>query len=169
MKRIALSLMMTLVFALAANAQGLHFGFISYDQALTSMPDYALVQTRLATLRAQYEAETRRVEDEFNAKYEQFLDGQRDFPPTILQKRQSELQELMEKNIAFKEESRRLLAQAEEQAMEPLRQRLASALQSVGTSRGLAFIINTDQNACPFINPEMGIDVTQDVLEAVNH
>ena len=169
MKRIALSLMMTLVFALAANAQGLHFGFISYDQALTSMPDYALVQTRLATLRAQYEAETRRVEDEFNAKYEQFLDGQRDFPPTILQKRQSELQELMEKNIAFKEESRRLLAQAEEQAMEPLRQRLDSALQSVGTSRGLAFIINTDQNACPFINPEMGIDVTQDVLEAVNH
>ncbi|MBP3767995.1 MAG: OmpH family outer membrane protein [Prevotella sp.] len=169
MKRFFLPLMLTLVFALGANAQGLHFGFISYDQALTSMPDYALVQTRLATLRAQYEAETRRVEDEFNAKYEQFLDGQRDFPPTILQKRQSELQELMEKNIAFKEESRRLLAEAEQEAMAPLHQKLSNALQSVGFLRGVAFIINTDQNACPFINPEMGIDVTQDVLEAVRH
>ena len=70
----------------------------------------------------------------------------------------------MEKNIAFREESRRLLAEAEQEAMAPLHQKLSNALQSVGFLRGVAFIINTDQNACPFINPEMGIDVTEDVL-----
>ena len=165
MKRIALSLMMTLVFALAANAQGLRFGYFSYDAALKAMPDYALVQKHMADLKAQYEAEAKRVEDDFNTKYEQFLEGQRDFPQTILEKRQSELEELMQKNIAFKEESRRLLAAAEQEAMAPLHQKLSNALQSVGFLRGVAFIINTDQNACPFINPEMGIDVTEDVLK----
>ena len=37
----------------------------------------------------------------------------RDFAPSILQKRQAELQEMMEKNVAFKNESKRLLAQAD--------------------------------------------------------
>ena len=164
MKRLTLFVMMTLVFALCANAQGLCFGYLSYDAVLKSMPDYAKVQESLSRLRAQYEGEARRAETEFIAKYEEFLDGQRDFPQTILQKRQSELQDLLERNIAFREESRRRLAEAEQEAMAPLHQKLSNALQSVGFLRGVAFIINTDQNACPFINPEMGIDVTEDVL-----
>ena len=145
------------------------FGYLSYDQVLKSMPEYVIVQKKLADLTAQYEAETKRVEDEFNTKYEQFLEGQRDFPPTILQKRQSELEELMEKNIAFKEESRQLLATAEKEAMAPLHEKLAAAIQQVGTSRGLAFILNTDQNAVPFINPSMGIDVTEAVLQLIEN
>ncbi len=145
------------------------FGYLSYDQALKSMPEYLIVQKKLADLTAQYEAETKRVEDEFNTKYEQFLEGQRDFPPTILQKRQSELEELMEKNIAFKEESRQLLATAEKESMAPLHEKLAAAIQQVGTSRGLAFILNTDQNAVPFINPSIGIDVTEAVLQLIEN
>ena len=145
------------------------FGYLSYDQTLKSMPEYVIVQKKLADLTAQYEAETKRVEDEFNTKYEQFLEGQRDFPPTILQKRQSELEELMEKNIAFKEECRQLLATAEKESMAPLHEKLAAAIQQVGTSRGLAFILNTDQNAVPFINPSMGIDVTEAVLQLIEN
>ena len=145
------------------------FGYLSYDQVLKSMPEYVITQKKMADLTAQYEAETKRVEDEFNTKYEQFLEGQRDFPPTILQKRQSELEELMEKNIAFKEESRQLLATAEKEAMAPLHEKLAAANQQVGTSRGLAFILNTDQNAVPFINPSMGIDVTEAVLQLIEN
>lgn len=145
------------------------FGYLSYDQVLKSMPEYVITQKKMADLTAQYEAETKRVEDEFNTKYEQFLEGQRDFPPTILQKRQSELEELMEKNIAFKEESRQLLATAEKESMAPLHEKLAAAIQQVGTSRGLAFILNTDQNAVPFINPSMGIDVTEAVLQLIEN
>jgi outer membrane protein len=121
----------------------------------------------MQALQEQYAAEQKRVEDEFNKKYEEFLDGQRDFPQTILQKRQMELQELMEKNIAFKKESQRLLAEAREKAMQPLKTRLADALARVGSSRGLAFIINTDQNALPWMNITMGEDVTEAVLEAL--
>ena len=90
------------------------FGYLSYETALKSMPEYAITEQKIADLRSQYEAETRRVEDDFNRKYEEFLDGQREFPKTILQKRQSELQELLEKNIAFKHKSREELAKAEQ-------------------------------------------------------
>lgn len=159
------------VFSLSASAQNsapvLKFGFLSYDAALQSMPDYAVVETDMAKLREQYADEQKRVEGEFNKKYEEFLDGQRDFPQTILQKRQSELQELLEKNIAFKKESLRLLEQAQEEAMAPLKARLATVLAKVGTERGLAFILNTDQNATPWISPTMGEDVTEAVKAAL--
>lgn len=156
------------VISLSASAQTtepvLKFGFLSYNAVLQSMSDYATVEEGMKELEQQYAAEQKRVEDEFNKKYEEFLDGQRDFPQTILQKRQSELQELLDKNIAFKKESQRLLAEAREKAMQPLKSRLAGALASVGSSQGYAFILNTDQNAAPWINITMGEDVTEAVV-----
>lgn len=164
-------LLLITVISLSASAQTfepvLKFGFLSYEAVLTSMPEYATVEQGMKDLEAQYAAEQKRVEDEFNKKYEEFLDGQRDFPQTILQKRQSELQELLDKNIAFKKEGQRLLAEAREKALLPLKNRLASALASVGSSKGLAFIVNTDQNALPWLNITMGEDVTDAVNAAL--
>ena len=145
----------------------LKFGFLSYEAALQSMPDYTLVQKNLADLKAQYQTEAKRVEDEFNRKYEEFLEGQREFPKTILQKRQSELQELMQKNIAFKQQGLDELARAEQEAMAPLRIKLIEALGKIGRERGYAFIVDTDQKALPFINPAMGEDINQTVQDAL--
>lgn len=169
MKRFLLQLLT--VVSLSASAQTsepvLKFGFLSYTAALQSMSDYAIVESQMKELEAQYAAEQKRVEDEFNKKYEEFLDGQRDFPQTILQKRQTELQELLDKNIAFKKEGQRLIAEAREKAMQPLKAHLADALARVGSSRGLAFILNTDVNAVPWMNITMGEDVTQAVIQSL--
>jgi len=146
---------------------GFRFGYLSYQTALVSMHDYEAAQKKMADLRAQYQAETKRVEDEFNRKYEEFLDGQRDFPKTILQKRQTELQELMAKNIAFKENSKQELAHIEQDTMAPLKIRLIELLGKIGRERGYAFIIDTDTNTLPFINPEMGDDINELVRNAL--
>lgn len=144
------------------------FGYLSYKAAIESMAEYAVVQQQMESLRAQYQAETLRVEDEFNRKYEEFLDGQRDFPRTILQKRQSELQELMEKNIAFKEQSHKELEDAERQAMAPLRIRLIELLGTIGRERGYAFIYDTDTKALPFLNTDFGEDISEIVTTLLN-
>ena len=130
MKRLAILISIIFV-CLGIKAQaddGLRFGYLSYETALQSMPDYAVVQKKLADLRQQFQNETLRVEDEFNRKYEDFLEGQREFPQSILQKRQIELQELMDKNIAFKENSRKELEKAEQELMAPLKIRLIEVL-----------------------------------------
>ena len=151
----------------AAHAQQFRFGYLSYEQAFRMMPEYSSVQQGLDVLRGKYEDEIKRVENEFNKKYEEFLDGQRDFAPSILRKRQSELQEMMARNIAFKEESQRLLQQAEEDAMRPLYTKLDHVLSQVGRERGYAFILNTDRHAVPFVHPEMGEDVTDAVMSVL--
>ena len=167
MKRLFFVLLAMVLLPRMAVAQQKMFGYFSYDEAIKEMPEYVLVQENLNDLKSKYDQEMKRVEDEFNRKYEDFLDGKNDFAPTILQKRQTELQELLKKNVAFKAEAQRLLQQAEVDALAPLKKKLQDVLNNIGTERGYAFILNTDGDACPFINPEMGEDVTQMVKEAL--
>lgn len=153
--------------ASSAGVQPFRFGYFSYQKTFETMPDHTIAQRNMEDLKAKYDKEMQRVEEEFNQKYELFLDGQRDFAPSIRHKRQAELQELMEKNLAFKAEAQRLLKEAQDNAYKPLREKIASALQKVGREKGLAFILNTDNDAAPFIDPAIGFDVQADVDAAV--
>lgn len=155
------------VLSLTANAQT-RFGYFSFDNVLKSMPDYVMAQRSIDDLKQKYDAEMKRAEDEFNSKYEEFLDVQKDLVPAILRKRQAELQEMMQKNINFKNESQRLLKQAEADAFAPVKNKLYNAITKVGQAQGYAFILNTDGDACPYVNPEMGEDATELIKEALN-
>ena len=148
-----------------SGATTMKFGFLSYDSVRQSMKEYAEMQQQVATMRSAYEAEMKRVEDDFNKKYEEFLDGQKNFPTTILQKRQSELQEMLDKNIAFKNESQRILNETEAQLLESINLMVKICVQQVGQKHGYAFILNTDADALPWLNPEMGEDITATVIE----
>ena len=153
-------LLFVLALPLLASAQ-IRFGYFSYDTVLKSMPDYLMAQRNIDDLRQKYDNEMKRSEQEFNAKYEEFLDAQRDLVPSILRKRQTEIQEMMEKNVAFKQEAQRLLKQAEADAFTPVKRKLNEAVAKVGAQLGYAFILNTDGDACPYVNPEMGEDATE--------
>lgn len=166
MKKLFLLIVLS-VLSLTANAQT-RFGYFSFDNVLKSMPDYVMAQRSIDDLRLKYDAEMKRAEDEFNSKYEEFLDVQKDLVPAILRKRQAELQEMMQKNINFKNESQRLLKQAEADAFAPVKNKLYNALTKVGQAQGYAFILNTDGDACPYVNPEMGEDATELIKEALN-
>ena len=151
----------------ATSSSSIKFGYISYQAAVKSMADYAMVQQQLADLKAKYQAEAKRVEDEFNRKYEEFLEGQRDFPKSILQKRQTELQELMQKNIDFKKSSLEQLAKDEANAYAPLYAKLNEILANICAEKGYAFIIDTDAKAVPAVNPLMCEDINQAVQDAL--
>ena len=162
-KRLFTTLIVALALPLTALAQGL-FGYLSYSETMQALPDYAIIQREIDNLQWQYSQEMKRVEDEFNKKYEEFIEQQSELATPIRMKRQAELQEMMEKNIAFKEESRQQLAKAEAEAMAPLKVRLSEAIAKIAAERGLALVVNTDSNACPFINPEMGEDINELVI-----
>jgi outer membrane protein len=158
MKKLVLSLLL-ITFPLLAGAQ-VKFGYLSYGEAFRAMPEYAVAERNLAQLHNQFEAEMKRAEEEFNKKYEEFLEGQREYAVPIRQKRQAELQELMEKNLTFKQEAQRLLEAARRDAYLPLKEKLNATVRKLGEERGYAFILNTDNDACPYINPSLGDDVT---------
>lgn len=156
--------------AMTINQEGqqpaIRFGYLSCDSVLHAMPEYNVAMKNLNELKAKYDSEMKRVEDEFNSKYELFLEGQSDFAPSIRQKRQAELQELMEKNIAFKKEATRLLEQAKLEALSQLKKTIQANITRIGLQRGLAFVVNTDGDNMPFLNTIMGEDITEEVIRS---
>lgn len=143
-----------------------HFGYLSYDELLKSMPEYAAAMKNLDELKHSYDQEMERAEQDFSRKFYEFVDGQKDFPENIMLKRQKELQQLMDESIKFKDEARQLLTKAEQELMAPLHVRLKDVLREVGLEKNYSFILNTDNNSYPFINTTgEGEDCTDVVKE----
>lgn len=141
------------------------FGYLSYDSLLYAMPEYVEAQKALAELRQKYQAETQRNETLFNNMYADYLQGQKDFPQTIMLKRQKELQDEMTRGIQFRNEVGRLLAGARRELEGPVRALLDSAIVAVGNAKGYEYILNTDGGNYPFIHSGVGEDATHYVAE----
>ena len=162
MKR--LFVLLFVVVPIVASAQ-VQFGYLSYKQVLKEMPEYTQAMQELQTLKAKYDEEAARGEAEFQKKFIDFLQGQKDFPQTIMQKRQAELQTLMDNGVAFRVQVQGLIAQAEKDLVAEVQKKLNRILLEVGVEYGYGFILNTDDNACPYINPVVGVDVTEIVRQ----
>lgn len=139
-------------------------GYFSYNEVLKSMHDYAIVQRNIADLKKVYDAEIESVMKEFNEKYEYFLDNQNSMADVIREKRQGELQSMLERNVAFRQETDRLLKQAEKDAMRPLEEKIKNSINILTSNKSFMMIVNTDSNSCPYINPIMSEDVTEALL-----
>lgn len=145
---------------LTVSAQKLTFGYLNYTQVLHSMADYATAQTTMQSIREQYDKEATYNEDKFFKMYSEYIQGQKTFPEDIMLKRQKELQVAMDQGLQFRKESEKLLQAAEAELMAPVQAKLDSAIAVVARDRELAFVLNTEAHACPFINPTNGVDIT---------
>ncbi len=157
MKRLICLFALAMPVVLMAQVQ---FGYLNYSTVMQEMPEYAQAQQELSTLKNKYEAEATRGEEEFQKKFVEFLQGQKDFPQSIMQKRQGELQTLMDNGVQFRQQAQALIAQAETDLLAEVGKRLNRAILEVGVEYGYAFILNTEGNSCPYVNPVMGVDVT---------
>lgn len=142
------------------------FGYINYNNVLQAMADYALAQQTMQNLRQQYDKEAAYNEDKFFKMYSDYIQGQKSFPQDIMLKRQKELQVAMDQGIAFRQQSEKNLEKAEQELLEPIRQKLDAAISTVAREKGYAFVLNTAGHACPYINPLDGTDITL-MVEAV--
>lgn len=138
----------------------IRFGYLNHTEVAKQMPQYAQAQQQMNDLKVKYENEATRSEAEFQRKFSDFLQGQKDFPTSILQKRQAELQEVMERGIAFRKEAQELLSKAEKDLLKGVYAQLDTAIHAVATQYGYAFVLNTEGNAAPYINPAMGDNIT---------
>lgn len=161
MKRILLSLVFGMFAVCTIQAQNAKaYGYLSYDSLLHAMPEYVQVQHQMQQLRQKYEAEANYNEQKFRRLYADFLQGQQEFPQNILLKRQRDLQDEMEKGLAFRHEADSLLRVAECQFLRPIREKLRVAIEAVGIERGYHYILNTDSNVYPFKHPAVSEDAT---------
>ncbi len=165
MKKAIFTMVLLLLTSVTVSAQNVKIGYFSYKAILMSMPAYSTAMTDMDKLRKQYADELDAAQKEFNEKYELFLSQQAQLAESIRQKRQADLQTLLERNEQFRKEAERLLAQAEKGVMAPLHEKIRNAVAKVGQQGNYAVIVNTDSEACPYLSPELSVDVTSTISD----
>lgn len=166
MKKNLLLLLLSFIM-LPISAQQMKIGYFSYEAVLKAVPEFIAATASVENLKKQYDAEIQIAQKDFNEKYENFIENQNGMASAIREKRQSELQSILERNMTFKQESDRLLAKAKEEAFAPLLAKLDNAIKALGSEKEFIAILNTDNNAVPYINPALGEDVTDILIDKI--
>lgn len=149
---------------LAVQAQA-RYGCLRYDSVLHAMPEYAEAQAQIKQLREKFVLEANYNEMSFKRMFAEFLQGQKDFPQNILLKRQRDLQDELEKGLAFRREADSLLVEAAAEIEAPVRSKLNAAIEAVGTERGYDLVVNLDERTCLFLRPAQTEDITRYVWQ----
>ena len=117
------------------------------------MPEYAKAQTDIQTMQKQYEDEIKRASDEFNKKYAEYQQEQR----------QKELQELSEKGMQFQQDAQQQLQKAYADMMEPIYKKLEDAVQAVGKAGAYTYVFDLNRTDIPYIDEAQSKDITNDI------
>lgn len=160
-------------FFLALSAQEGKFGYIDFNSTLKLMPEYMEAEINLQKIQSDYRNEIERSKREFERQYIEFLLEQDHLSSSIVAKRQKELQLLMDNNSRFRDNIQEELETSRINMLAPIKQKLLSVVSKVCTDKGLDYVIDTGTHTYLFINPDKGVDISENVYRLlgieVNH
>ncbi len=140
-------------------------GQVRSSVMLPRMPQYIAMKESMKALQQQYEAEAKQGESDFQRKFEEFMKGQKDFPKTILEKRQNELQIMLETNAEFRIKAQQLLAEAERSMLADVKAELDEAIAAVAKEKGIGLVFDLDGGSVPYVAPGLVNDITDAVIQ----
>ena len=163
LKKIAL--VMLLALPMGVFAQNLKFGHINAQEIITVMPEFTNAQNDIQTLEKQLTAELQRTQEEFNKKYQEFQQAiaKDSLPPNIAERRQKELQDMMQRQEQFQQDAQQQMQKAQNDAMAPIYQKLDNAIKAVGAAEGVIYIFDLARTSIPYVNESQSINLTSKV------
>ena len=118
-------------------------------------------QIILLKTQSDYREEIERSKREFERQYIEFMLEQDYLSPSIVAKRQKELQLLMDNNAEFRDKVQSELEAKREELLIPLKKKLMKAVSDVCTEQDLDYVIDTGKGTYLFINPDKGVDISE--------
>ena len=160
LKKIAL--VMLLALPMGVFAQNLKFGHINAQEIITVMPEFTKAQNDIQTLEKQLTAELQRTQEEFNKKYQEFQQAiaKDSLPPNIAERRQKELQDMMQRSEQFQQEAAQNMQKAQTELMAPISKKVEDAIKAVGEAENLVYIFDLARTSIPFVNEKLSVNVT---------
>jgi outer membrane protein len=150
-----------------ASAQDGMFGYIDFNNTLKLMPDYMDAELKLKKIQSEYRDEIERSKREFERQYINFILEQDHLSPSIVAKRQKELQLIMDNNVQFRDNVQSELESKRDSLLNPIKLKLLNVISEVCTEKGLDYVIDTGAGAFLSINQTRGVDISVPVYGRV--
>lgn len=163
LKKIALVLM--LILPIGVFAQNLKFGHMNAQEIISVMPEFTKAQADLQALEKKYGEELQRTQGEFNKKYQEFQQAMSkdSLPANIAERRQKELQDMMQRQEQFQQDAQEGMQKAQTEMMTPIYKKLDDAIKAVGAAEGVIYIFDLARTAIPYVNESQSVNLTTKV------
>ncbi|MBR4997868.1 MAG: OmpH family outer membrane protein [Bacteroidaceae bacterium] len=135
------------------------FGHLNSADIIQAMPEYKKAQTELQELEKQITNELQMMESELAKKSEAYEKEKATLPANIAQRREAELQDLYGRMQQYYQESQQQLAQASQEKMNTLTEKITKAIKEVGVAGGYLYIFDL-ASGIPYISETLSTDVT---------
>lgn len=156
-----------ILFCAHSFAQDGKYGYIDFNGTLKLMPEYLEAEINLQKTQSDYREEIERSKREFERQYIEFMLEQDQLSPSIVAKRQKELQLLMDNNAQFRDKVQSDLESMRSELLVPLKKKLMEAIATVCTEQTLDYVVDTGTGTYLYINPDKGVDISQAVYKLV--
>ena len=159
LKKLIVALMLLIPMGLCAQQK---FGHVNSSAIIPLMPEYTTAQNEIQALQKQYEDEIKRMQDELNKKSEEFEAQKATLPANIAERRQAELQELLNRMQQYYQDGEQHMQKASSEKMGAISEKLRAAIKEVGVAGGYVYIMDTAAGV-PYISETLSTDVTETV------
>jgi outer membrane protein len=167
LKKIVLAIM--LIIPVSVFAQSVKIGQTHAQEIIVLMPEYTKAASDLQALEKKYQDEMARVNEEFTKKYQEFQQAVADgsLPANIQERRQKELQDMMEKSEQFQQEASQQLQKTQQELMTPILKKVDDAIKAVGAEENMLVIFDLSRTPIPYVSESLVTDVTAKVKAKV--
>lgn len=161
-------LLLILLGSMQLHAQGNYkFGHINTNELLRLMPGREQAMADLERYTRELEETFVAMQQEFQTKYQDYLENQENFSQLVRQSRERELQSLNERIMEFQQSAQEDLLAQEERLLSPIIEQARNAIQKVGREHGFTYIFDTSggsmvfwengEDIMPLVKAELGL------------
>ncbi len=143
------------------------FAHFDLSQVIPNMKEYTAAQAELENLATQYSDDLKRMQEEFQKKYEDFQKQEANLLENVKQRRVTELQELDQRIQQTAQDNQVAYQKAQNEKLQEINNLVMAAVKKVGEAGSYIYIVDISTGAIPFVNPTLSTDVTADIKKAL--
>ena len=159
-----------LALPMCLSAQSLKFGTVNTGEVFNVMPEKATAEATLKAASDKYEAEFKRLQEDFQKDFADFEKIKDDAatPAAIKERHEKDLQDKYQKIQNFQQTAAQDLQKQQETLIGPIQAKLQQAIQAVGAENGFTYSFdlsipsiiyhgNGSQDVTPLVKAKLGI------------
>jgi outer membrane protein len=152
MKKIIIALLMFLPFTVMAQGN-LKIGIFNSQEVITIMPEYNAAMSELEKMNLTFQTEAKKLQEEFEKKYQEYATTAETLDPTIRQYKETELARLQQSIQEFATNAENNIKKKNQELMMPIVNKIQQAIKKVGDENSYTYIIDNAANIVPYISP----------------
>ncbi len=170
MKAIRLIVVAVLVmFGYSASAQGLKIGYTNADYILSKLPEAKQIESDLKTHQEQLGSQLKSKQEEFERKYQYFMETQNTMTEVVRNDAQQELQTMQASIQKFAGEAEQSIKNKQLQLLSPIYEKIDSTIKVVAKEHGFSHVFNNgallyaskENDISDLVLVKLGVDAEQ--------